>query len=186
MLRNRFQILMMATALVAVPMLLTGCGEKHANSSASPAPVRTPAESAPPAPIESTAKDTPISSSEKKASAREVSLQGLVEASQAGKNSGHDGVIVSGKVAKTMMKVSTLDAMVTMYRMKNVGRLPATLNRLVEVGMVTDTSTFTDEWGNPITLDSKGTRSGQACDIYSSGPDGKAGTEDDIGNWTTP
>ncbi len=40
-----------------------------------------------------------------------------------------------------------------------------------------------DPWGNPYQYDVPGSRSGGAYDIYSTGPDGKAGTADDIGNW---
>ena len=40
-----------------------------------------------------------------------------------------------------------------------------------------------DPWGNPYQYDVPGQRSGGAYDVYSSGPDGKAGTADDIGNW---
>ncbi len=40
-----------------------------------------------------------------------------------------------------------------------------------------------DPWGNPYQYVVPGVRSGGAYDLYSSGPDGKAGTADDIGNW---
>ncbi|MFT4993150.1 MAG: general secretion pathway protein G [Paraglaciecola sp.] len=38
-----------------------------------------------------------------------------------------------------------------------------------------------DPWGNPYQLLSPGELA--AVDIYSTGPDGEAGTDDDIGNW---
>lgn len=38
-----------------------------------------------------------------------------------------------------------------------------------------------DPWGNPYQLTSPGVNS--RIDIYSMGPDGEPGTEDDIGNW---
>lgn len=41
----------------------------------------------------------------------------------------------------------------------------------------------TDPWGQAYEYVMPGTRSGGAYDIYSVGPDGQAGTEDDIGNW---
>ena len=40
-----------------------------------------------------------------------------------------------------------------------------------------------DPWGNPYHYDVPGRRSGGAYDVYSAGPDGKPGTDDDIGNW---
>ncbi len=41
----------------------------------------------------------------------------------------------------------------------------------------------TDPWGNAYQYAYPGTRSGMAYDVFSPGPDGQAGTEDDIGNW---
>lgn len=40
-----------------------------------------------------------------------------------------------------------------------------------------------DPWGNPYNYNMPGLRSGGAYDVFSSGPDGKPGNEDDIGNW---
>lgn len=40
-----------------------------------------------------------------------------------------------------------------------------------------------DPWGNPYHYGVPGQRSGGAYDVYSAGPDGKPGTDDDIGNW---
>lgn len=40
-----------------------------------------------------------------------------------------------------------------------------------------------DPWGNPYHYDVPGQHSGGAYDVYSAGPDGKPGTDDDIGNW---
>lgn len=179
--QTQSHILRMATAFLAASMLLTSCGEKPANSSPPAPSVKNPVEEATPAPIETSGKDTPESPP-----ARKVTLKALAESFQAGKKAGYDGVIEEAKVAKTTMKVGTIDAMVNMFRFKNAGRLPASLQTLVEVGMVKDTSTLNDEWGNPITFERKRTRSGAAFDIYSSGPDGKPGTEDDIGNWSKP
>ena len=40
-----------------------------------------------------------------------------------------------------------------------------------------------DPWGNDYRYNVPGTRSGGAYDVFSAGPDGEAGNEDDIGNW---
>lgn len=40
-----------------------------------------------------------------------------------------------------------------------------------------------DPWGNPYGYRMPATRSKIAFDLFSAGPDGKFGTEDDIGNW---
>jgi len=41
-----------------------------------------------------------------------------------------------------------------------------------------------DPWGNPYVYSYPGRHNPNGFDIYSIGPDGKAGTDDDIGNWT--
>ena len=41
----------------------------------------------------------------------------------------------------------------------------------------------TDPWGQEYQYTVPGTRSGGAYDVFSVGPDGQAGTADDIGNW---
>ena len=41
-----------------------------------------------------------------------------------------------------------------------------------------------DPWGNPYKYVSPGTRTREGFDVWSLGPDGIDGTEDDIGNWT--
>jgi len=43
----------------------------------------------------------------------------------------------------------------------------------------------TDPWSNPYVYEYPGKHNASSYDLYSVGPDGKAGTEDDIGNWTT-
>lgn len=40
-----------------------------------------------------------------------------------------------------------------------------------------------DPWGNPYQYAAPGPRSASPYDLFSSGPDGQAGTADDIGNW---
>ena len=41
-----------------------------------------------------------------------------------------------------------------------------------------------DPWGNPYIYVFPGRHNPNGFDIYSAGPDGKPGTDDDIGNWT--
>ncbi len=41
-----------------------------------------------------------------------------------------------------------------------------------------------DPWGREYFYDSPGKHNVNSFDVYSAGPDGKPGTEDDIGNWT--
>ncbi len=43
-----------------------------------------------------------------------------------------------------------------------------------------------DPWGNSYVYQCPGTHNKNGFDFYSRGPDGKAGTADDIGNWEAP
>jgi general secretion pathway protein G len=43
-----------------------------------------------------------------------------------------------------------------------------------------------DPWGHDYFYHKNGTHNTNGVDVYSAGPDGKEGTEDDIGNWTAP
>ncbi len=49
---------------------------------------------------------------------------------------------------------------------------------------LTDNVSDTDPWGSPYQYVSPGTRTRDGFDVWSVGPDGQEGTEDDIGNWT--
>jgi general secretion pathway protein G len=40
-----------------------------------------------------------------------------------------------------------------------------------------------DPWDNPYKYNAKGTKSGAGFDVWSMGPDGQDGSDDDIGNW---
>ncbi|MBU6409807.1 MAG: type II secretion system major pseudopilin GspG [Verrucomicrobia bacterium] len=42
-----------------------------------------------------------------------------------------------------------------------------------------------DPWGNPYSYEYPGKHNPNSFDLWSAGPDGKSGTQDDIGNWTT-
>ncbi|MEO6786486.1 MAG: type II secretion system major pseudopilin GspG [Chthoniobacteraceae bacterium] len=42
-----------------------------------------------------------------------------------------------------------------------------------------------DPWGSLYFYDYPGKHNANSFDVYSAGPDGKPGTEDDIGNWTS-
>ena len=47
----------------------------------------------------------------------------------------------------------------------------------------TPTNLPTDPWGNPYIYEYPGKHNKNGYDLFSTGPDGKTGTDDDIGNW---
>jgi general secretion pathway protein G len=42
-----------------------------------------------------------------------------------------------------------------------------------------------DPWGHPYVYECPGRHNPSSYDLYSDGPDGRAGTEDDVANWST-
>jgi general secretion pathway protein G len=46
-----------------------------------------------------------------------------------------------------------------------------------------DDAALVDPWGNPYQYRNPGSRNPNGQDVYTMGPDGKDGTDDDIGNW---
>lgn len=102
------------------------------------------------------------------------------------------------KVDETLLYVRTLATQVGVYE-AHVGRLPTTeqgLNALLEAPAdlsnpskwggpyLTGNAKTSDPWGNPYQYVCPGSRSSDGFDVWSFGPDGIDGTEDDIGNWT--
>lgn len=94
--------------------------------------------------------------------------------------------------------VRVLDQAVDMYQL-HVGRFPTTeqgLNSLLnppadlsdpnkwDGPYLKDNAKTLDPWDNPYEYAFPGTNNRNGCDIWSWGPDGISGTEDDIGNWT--
>lgn len=96
------------------------------------------------------------------------------------------------KITRARQDVMNLGIALSTYEIA-IGSYPSTdqgLNALVEDPGVegwskpfTQQKTFKDPWGNEYKYTSPGDRSGQDYDLYSVGPDGQEGNEDDIGNW---
>ncbi|WP_338519339.1 type II secretion system major pseudopilin GspG [Alteromonas gracilis] len=106
-------------------------------------------------------------------------------------------VIGSGEEAKRQkaaVDIQTLKGALQMYKLRN-NRYPSTeqgLEALVSAPTIEPIPRNypeggyidrlpEDPWGNPYALISPGELS--AIDIFSNGPDGEPGTDDDIGNW---
>ena len=89
-------------------------------------------------------------------------------------------------IGKDRVRLTQLEQAIQIYRMKNNGRLPASLQELRLTNSVDfcgtkrnlDYSELTDSWGRPV----KYSVSGNRFKLWSLGPDGVDGTEDDISN----
>lgn len=98
----------------------------------------------------------------------------------------------------TLLYVKSLANYLDMYQL-DVGRFPTTeqgLDALLTCPSdvpdpgkwggpyIRDNAQTLDPWQNPYQYVSPGTRSRDGYDVWSFGPDGIDGTDDDIGNWT--
>ena len=78
------------------------------------------------------------------------------------------------------------------YKLDN-GRYPIGTNGLLQLHQKTDGATNwsgpyldkipVDPWGNQYFYECPGNHNTNGYDLFSAGPDGRMGTEDDIGNW---
>ncbi|MFC6438637.1 type II secretion system major pseudopilin GspG [Bowmanella sp. JS7-9] len=98
------------------------------------------------------------------------------------------------QLKKAAIDIRTLESALQRYKLK-IGSYPTTeqgLDALVSAPTIDPIprnypedgfigSLMMDPWGNPYQLLSPGEMG--RIDIYTNGPDGEAGTEDDIGNW---
>lgn len=93
----------------------------------------------------------------------------------------------TAKVVKSTNLVSKVSADLRQYEMDHRGELPSQdegLRSLITGGILKSEADYTDAWGQPLLYRLPGTRSKDKFDLFSKGPDTKAGTEDDIGNWS--
>ncbi len=100
----------------------------------------------------------------------------------------------TAKLQKTVQDISALENSLSMYKLDNID-YPSTEQGLEALTEQTDIEPIPrrfpeggyvkrlpkDPWGNEYLLLNPGEQS--RMDVFSSGPDGEVGTEDDIGNW---
>lgn len=101
------------------------------------------------------------------------------------------GVLDDANVGRARADVKTLEMNIVRYK-TNMNQVPSSLKDLaVRPGnakgpwrkMIEETA-LKDAWGNDYQYRNPGRHNPNGYDIYSLGPDGKDGSEDDIGNWT--
>jgi general secretion pathway protein G len=104
------------------------------------------------------------------------------------------GVLDTGKSTRVKGDLNTLSAALRAYETENMF-LPTTeqgINALVERPASNPAppnwrpflkKLILDPWGNPYQYRRPGVKDKGGYDLYSMGPDGQAGTADDIGNW---
>ncbi len=103
------------------------------------------------------------------------------------------GQMEASKIKTTQVYISTLASAIERYEI-NVGRMPSSLDDLLVCpdGLsetkwagpyLKDNAQTEDAWRNPYQYVTPGNHSRSGFDVWSFGPDGRDGTDDDIGNW---
>jgi general secretion pathway protein G len=108
------------------------------------------------------------------------------------------GVLANAQRKSTLTYVKGLSSSLEQYKLA-LGQYPTTeqgLNALMEAPQdlanpakwsgpyLKDSAATEDPWGSPYQYVCPGSRSRDGYDVWSLGPDGMDGTDDDIGNWT--
>lgn len=99
---------------------------------------------------------------------------------------GYSSIMDRGRITKMKGNIGTLVAYIQTFTLENNGRPPsqsAGLRALVTKNIIKDDQLLTDPWGEPVEYKQPATRSRDKFDVWSKGPDGITGNEDDIGNW---
>ena len=105
------------------------------------------------------------------------------------------GVLGVGKETRVKADINTMTAALRTYESVNLS-LPTTQQGLSALVVIPKTKpapkswrpllkkTLLDPWGHEYVYLNPGKKDPSGFDLSSMGPDGKAGTEDDIGNWS--
>jgi len=94
------------------------------------------------------------------------------------------------KFTAAATQISAFEAAIDAFEVDN-GRFPRALDELMSApndtpnwrGPYLRKAVTADPWGAPYVYEMPGRRNPLGYDLYSVGPDGRAGGEDDIGNW---
>lgn len=102
------------------------------------------------------------------------------------------GVKDKADIDAAKAQVNSLKTAMQMYRL-DFNKYPSTLKDLVEEpsdkaqadkwNRYLEEDIKKDPWGNEYQYLAKGKKNPNGYDLWSNGPDGQSGTEDDIGNW---
>ncbi len=93
------------------------------------------------------------------------------------------GVSTQAKIRRARLDIANYQTAVDRYALDHNDKYPKSLNDLV--GGKTDylRDIKKDPWGNPYIYECPGKHYKKSYDIYSRGPDGQAGNEDDVAPW---
>jgi len=93
------------------------------------------------------------------------------------------GQATDARVRTALGDIKLYESALDMYALDHNDKYPSSLDALVsgEKQYVRDLNK--DPWGNPYNYMKPGTKHPRSYDLFSSGPDGVKGTEDDVAQW---
>ncbi len=91
------------------------------------------------------------------------------------------GSATDAKIKAARGDIKSYESAIELYALKNNDKYPDSLKQLVEAGHIRELNT--DPWGKAYIYLKPGKKHKESYDIFSSGPDGEQGTEDDVAPW---
>lgn len=106
----------------------------------------------------------------------------------------YNAQVKKGKIRAAATQISTFDQAISLFELE-CGFFPTSLDDLIQAptarrckgypegGYIKKKSIPTDPWNTDYNYDPSGSRSGFGYDLWSNGPDGEEGTDDDVTSW---
>ena len=91
------------------------------------------------------------------------------------------GSATNAKIKAALGDIKSYESAIELYALKHNDEYPLKLQDLVEAGNIRDLNK--DPWGNAYEYVKPGAHHKDSYDIFSRGPDGVKGTEDDVASW---
>ena len=91
------------------------------------------------------------------------------------------GSATDAKIKAALGDIKSYESAIELYALKNNDQYPDNLAGLLEAGFIRDLNR--DPWGNPYVYVKPGVHHKKSYDLFSRGPDGVQGTDDDVVPW---
>ena len=91
------------------------------------------------------------------------------------------GSTTDAKMKAALGDIKSYESALELYALKHNDQYPASLQDLVAAGNIRELNR--DPWGNPYEYVKPGKHHRDSYDVFSRGPDGRQGTEDDVAPW---
>jgi len=93
------------------------------------------------------------------------------------------GRVTTSMIKRAQADIKQYETAIDTYAIEHNDRYPQTLSQLTGGEVEYVKKIEPDPWGNDYVYVVPGRKNKNRYDLFSRGPDGQAGTEDDIGNW---